>query len=187
MSNEISNSNRSLPSFNVHAEGNGVAVGYTDSINTTMNIIIADGSKSSLSTDFFNLIIGFDPFSTNRLVIERKRVLKEYISDDVKEKFCDWTKETISEIKKLPTIIAQERDGTTEQQAVFAFIREIKTQDNGIKIYFQKYFPIPFSFLYENMWELAITHKCELTRTHWTIKGVNLLEVMQDAGLFPGK
>ena len=79
-----------------------------------------------------------------------------------------------------------ERDGTEEQQAVLAFITDIKVQDNGIKVYFQKYLPIPFSFLKDYLSDLAM-YLFELTRTHWPIKKVDLIEVLQDAGLFPGK
>lgn len=188
MTNEISKTGSLsfTPSLTVHAEGDGIAVGYTDSVNTTMNIIMADGRKSSVSTDYFNLIIGYDPFEKDHILVDPKRALTEYISDDVKERFAGWTPEKISEIKKLPAIISCERDGTDGQQAVFAFIRDVKVQDNGIKVYFQKYFPIPFSFLNDNLNALAM-YLFELTRTHWTIKKVDLIEVMQDAGIFPGR
>lgn len=112
--------------------------------------------------------------------------MTEYISDEVKGEFSGWTVDAIEKIKKLPTIISMERDGTDEQQAVFAFIKDIKVQDNGIKVYFQRYFPIPFAFLKENLSELAM-NLFELTRTHWTIKKIDLLEVMHDAGIFWGK
>ena len=69
---------------------------------------------------------------------------------------------------------------------MFAFITNIKVQDNGIKVYYQKFFPIPFSFLSEHLTDLAM-YLFELTRTHWTIKKIDLLEVMQEAGLFPGR
>ena len=188
MTNEISKTGSlsSTPSLTVHAEGDGIAVGYTDSVNTTMNIIMADGRKSSVSTDYFNLIIGKKKKKKDHILVDPKRALTEYISDDVKERFAGWTPEKISEIKKLPAIISCERDGTDGQQAVFAFIRDVKVQDNGIKVYFQKYFPIPFSFLNDNLNALAM-YLFELTRTHWTIKKVDLIEVMQDAGIFPGR
>lgn len=176
----------SVPSVNVHAEGDGIAVGYTDSVSTTFNVIMADGKKSTISTDYFNLIIGYDPFPSDHILIEKSRALTEYISDDAKAEFGGWTPENIEKIKKLPAIISCERDGTDGQQAVFAFIRDVKVQDNGIKVYFQKYFPIPFSFLSDNLNELAM-YLFELTRTHWTIKKIDLVEVMQDAGIFPGR
>ena len=118
--------------------------------------------------------------------MDKSRALTEYITDDVKNAFCGWSDEAIEKIKKLPAIIAMERDGTEEQQALFAFIKDVRDQDNGVKVCFQRFFPISFSFLKDNLSDLAM-HLFELTRTHWTIKKVDLLEVMQDAGVFPGK
>jgi len=187
MSNEIAKKESMSPvQYSAHAEGDGIAVGYADSFSPTINLFLPDGTKNTSSPDYFNLIIGYDPFSSDRILIDKDRALTEYISDEVKDEFSGWTPDKIEKIKKLPTIIALEKDGTDEQQAIFAFIRDIKVQDNGIKVYFQKYFPIPFSFLKDNLSDLAM-YLFELTRTHWTIKKIDLLEVMQDAGLFPGK
>lgn len=176
----------SAPVFSAHAEDAGIAVGYADSFASTVNIILADGTKNTSSSEYFNLIIGYDPFEKDYIIVDNARALTEYISDEVKGEFSGWTVDAIEKIKKLPTIISMERDGTDEQQAVFAFIKDIKVQDNGIKVYFQRYFPIPFAFLKENLSELAM-NLFELTRTHWTIKKIDLLEVMHDAGIFWGK
>ena len=172
--------------FSAHADGDGIAVGYADSFAPTINLFLSDGSRAAANPEYFNLIIGYDPFEKDYILVDPRRALTEYMSEDVKKRFSGWTAETISEIKKLPAIISQERDGTDGQQAVFAFIKDIKVQDNGIKVYFQRYFPIPFSFLSEHLDELAM-HLFELTRTHWTIKRIDLLEVMQEAGIFPRK
>lgn len=165
-------------------EGKGVVVGHADTFAPTVNVILTDisGYRTELSSEYFNLIIGYDPFEKDHILVDTTRALTEYISDDVKERFAGWTPEKIAEIKKLPAIISQERDGTDGQQAVFAFIRDIRIQDNGIMVYFQRYYPIPFSFLKDCLSELAM-YQFELTRTHWTIKKVNLLQVMQDTGL----
>lgn len=189
MNNEIQKA-PALQPMSIHAEGDGIAVGYTDSVNTTFNVILTGdgGKRTELSRDYFNLIIGYDPFPSDRVLVDSSRALTEYITDEVKAEFGGWTPENIEKIKKLPAIISCERDGTNEQQAVFAFIKDIRRQENGIKVYFQKYYPIPFSFLSEHLSDLAM-YLFELTRTHWTIKNVDLMEVLQDAGiqLFPGK
>lgn len=185
MSSEISKKENALPVITAHAEGDGVAVGYADSFAPTFNIFLPDGRRSTANPDYFNLIIGYDPFEKNHILVDPKRALTEYISDEAKAQFGGWSTEAIEKIKKLPAIISCERDGTDGQLAVFAFIRDIKVQENGIKVYFQQYFPLPFSFLSENLSDLAM-YMFELTRTHWTIKNIDLLEVMQDAGVFPG-
>jgi len=174
------------PTFSAHAEGDGIAVGYADSFAPTVNLFLPDGSKTTSNPEYFNLIIGYDPFEKDHILVDPQRSLTEYISDEVKEQFCGWTAAAIEEIKKLPTIITQEWDRTDTQHAVFAFIRDLKVQDNGVKVRFQKYFPIPFSFLIDYSADLAM-NRFEIYRTHWTIKKVDLLDVMQDAGIFPGK
>ncbi len=189
MENEIDRKNGlpvAGPTFSVYAEGNATAVGYTDSINTTLNVIFADGKKSSVSSNYYNLLVGFDPFDKDYVLVPKERALTEYIQNDIKAEFGSWSAEAIEKIKKLPAIISMEADGTDEQQAVFAFIKNIKIQENGIKVYFQRYFPIPFTVLRANQQELAL-HLFEYTRTHWTIKNIDVVEVLQDAGVFPGK
>lgn len=187
MSNGIVKTEDAIPtSFSVHAEGDGIAVGYTDSFSPTINLFLSDGTKIASRPSYFNLIIGYDPFEKDYILVDKSRALTEYITDEVKNEFCGWSDDVVEKIKKLPAIIAMERDGTEEQQALFAFIKDVRDQDNGVKVYFQRFFPIPFSFLKDNLADLAM-HLFELTRTHWTIKKVDLLEVMQDAGVFPGK
>lgn len=172
-------------------EGKGVQIVHADSVTPTFNVFLSgEGEKRrELSMDYFNLIIGYDPFPSDHIIVDPNRALTEYISDETKEKFGGWTEEAIEKIKKLPAIITLERDKSDEQQnAVFAFIKDVRKQENGIKVYYQKYYPIPLSVLWDNMCELAI-YQFEFTRTHWTIKNIDLLEVLQDAGVqfFPGK
>ncbi len=174
-----------IPAINVHAEDNGVVVGHADSFAPTFNLFLSSGKHSSLSQSYFNLIIGYNPFEKNYIVVARQRALTEYISDDVRSEFAALDEKAIGKIKKMPAIISSEREDNDGQHAVFAFISDIKIQDNGIKVYFQRYFPIPFSFLIDNQSALAM-HGFELTRTHWTIKKIDLIEVMYEAGVFPG-
>ena len=178
--NEIAKQSHGLPSINVHADHEGVAIGYTDSVNTTLNVVLVDGKKSPLSKDYYALLMGYDPFEKDYVLVSKDRALTEYIQNDVKTKFSDLTPETIAAIKEIPAVISCEADGTESQQAVFAFIKDIRIQENGIKVYFH------YSVLRTYQQELAL-HLFEYTRTHWTIKNVDLIEVLQDAGAFPGR
>lgn len=167
--------------------GKGVQVGHADSFSPTVNVILSNhsGEQTSLSSTYYNLLIGYDPFERDHILVSKDRALTEHMDDSVKEKFCGWTPEKIAEIKKLPTVITCERDRTQidEQQGVLAFITDIKVQTNGINIHFQRYFPIPMRLLQENFFELGLTSVWELNRTHWAIKDINLLEVLHDAGM----
>jgi len=171
--------------INVHAEDNGVVVGHADSFAPTFNLFLPGGKRTSMDQSYFNLIIGYSPLEKDYIIIARQRALKEYISDDVRSEFSTLDEKAVEKIKKMPAIISSEREDDDGQQAAFAFITDIKIQDNGYKIYFQRFFTIPFSFLIENQSALAM-HNFELTRTHWTIKKVDLIEVMHEAGVFPG-
>lgn len=168
-----------------HAEDSGVAVGYAGSFAPTFNIFLSNGKRTTPAQGYFNLIIGYSPEEKDYIIIARQRALTEYISEDARSEFSSLDAEAVEKIKKMPAIISSEREDNDGQQATFGFINDIRIQDNGIKIYFQRCFPIPFSFLVENQSALAM-HGFELTRTHWTIKKVDLFEVMQEAGVFPG-
>lgn len=122
--NEIAKQSQSLPSINIHAEHEGVAIGYTDSVNTTLNVVLVDGKKSPLSKDYYALLMGYDPFEKDYVLVSKDRALTEYIQNDVKTKFSDLTPEAITAIKEIPAVISCEADGTKSQQAVFAFISQ---------------------------------------------------------------
>ncbi|MHB1153720.1 MAG: hypothetical protein ACYC00_15565, partial [Eubacteriales bacterium] len=92
-------------------------------------------------------------------------------------------------IKTLPTIFASEntRYGRSDdtQQAFFGMVTDVRVQDNGVKIYYQTLNAIPQKRLNELTNELAIVNRPfnELDRTHWTIKRVDLVEELRDAGI----
>ena len=47
----------------------------------------------------------------------------------------------------------------------------------------EEIFPIPVTVLVENEYALGTANGFESFRTHWTIKNINLLQVLQDAGI----
>lgn len=153
--------------------------------NVTINIPGNAGASNSLGSDYFNLIVGFDPFASDHLLVPLQRALTEYIEDDVQSRFGSLDETTIAQIKQLPTIIVEEfnRSNADSINALFAFITNIRRQQNGIKIYFKSVCKIPARVLQDNLHGLAIDMAFESTRTHWTIKNINLLEALQDAGV----
>lgn len=80
--NEIAKQSQSLPSINIHAEHEGVAIGYTDSVNTTLNVVLVDGKKSPLSKDYYALLMGYDPFEKDYALHE------EIVDDHIRQFFC---------------------------------------------------------------------------------------------------
>lgn len=174
-----------LHTITARAEGSGFAVGYAGSFAPTFNLFLSNGKRTTPTPGYFNLIIGYNTPDKDYVIIARQRALTKYISEDVRSEFAGLDTEAVEKIKKMPAIISSEREDDDGQQAMFGFINDIRIQDNGIKIYFQRCFPVPFSFLIENQSAMAM-HTFELTRTHWTIKKVDLFEVMQEAEVLPG-
>ena len=169
--------------------GKGIQISRAEHLNATINMsMIIPGTvsgKSSVSGEYYNLFIGFDPFEEERFRVPNDRVLCEYISDEVKSAFPSVDDETIPLIRSLPCIAAAEdrRGCDPAQQAAFGFITRIRKEEKCHVVYFQKYYPFPMSVLRENQFEFAIAHPFELTRTHWTIKRVNLMEALHDVGV----
>lgn len=183
---EIPNSSTYTPVKQVvmNNYGSGTQIDTVEG-NVTINIPSGIGANDSLGSDFFNLFVGFDPFASDHFIVPLNRALTEYMTDEVRSRFGSLDENTISRIKLLPTIIVEEFSNTTADSitAVLAFITNIRRQQNGVKIYFKPTCRISARVLQDNLYELAMDMGFESTRTHWTIKNINLLEVLQDAGV----
>ena len=189
MANEIDKVAGILPEVrNFYNGENGVQVAHADSLNQTINIIIPGNNSSqatALSEDYYNLLIGYDPFGSNHISVDRGRALTEYMAKEVSARFYGWDDEKLDKIKKLHAIICAEYNKDVpldEQQGVIALIKRIQFKQNEIVVFFQAIMPIPMSSIKANLFELGFEHEWELTRTHWSIKNVNLMEVLADAG-----
>ena len=167
--------------------GKGVQVGHADTFSPTINLIVtgANGQQSPANVDYYNLFVGFDPFSSDHFLMPKDRVLTEYITDELRSRFGGLDDSAIAEIKRLPSIIVEEysKGSADDKNAVFAFVTDIRKQQNGVMVYFQRFFPIPVTVLVENEYALGTANRFESFRTHWTIKNINLLQVLQDAGI----
>ena len=165
--------------------GKGVQVGHADTFSPTINLIVtgANGQQSPANVDYYNLFVGFDPFSSDHFLMPKDRVLTEYITDELRSRFGGLDDSAIAEIKRLPSIIVEEysKGSADDKNAVFAFVTDIRKQQNGVMVYFQRFFPIPVTVLVENEYALGTANGFESFRTHWTIKNINLLQVLQDA------
>ena len=60
---------------------------------------------------------------------------------------------------------------------------DIHKQQNGVMVYYQCLFPVSVKVLLENEYALGTVNGFESYRTHWAIKNINLLQVLQDAGV----
>ena len=151
-------------------------------------------TRGVLNRDYYNLFImggeTFTAFSGGHFIVQKDRALTENVSPDIEKAVNSLHTGAIEFIKTLPTIFASEntRYGRSDdvQQAYFGMVTDVRVQDNGIKIYYQTLNAISQKKLNEIMRELAIDGRPtfnELDRTHWTIKRVNLVEELRDAGI----
>jgi len=167
--------------------GKGVQVGHADTFSPTVNLIItgANGLQRPANIDYYNLFVGFDPFVSDHLLVPKDRVLTEYMTPELSTRFAPLDDSAIAEIKRFPSIIVDEYCKTTpsDKNAAFAFVTDIRKQQNGVMVYYQRFFPIPIKILLENEYALDTVNGFESYRTHWTIKNINLLQVLQDAGV----
>ena len=157
-------------------------------ISTTRN---APNTTFTLNTDYYNLfVIGTETFSDGHFIVPKDRALTESMTPENKAQFSALSDEAIARIRTFPSIFASENHyyGKTDDdhQAIFGIVKEVRIQDNGIKIHFQSLWPIQQQRLNEIIFQLAIggtTSFNELDRTHWAIKRVNLIEELKAAGI----
>lgn len=146
------------------------------------------------NSDYYNLIvdemIDFEKPGACFSVIP-SRALTEYIDDAVKFHFATLSEEAIQTLQTFPTIFAHENAkyglATPDQQAGFGYILKIKVRHEGILIKPSILWKFNQQILNDNLLNFDIRgHKgfCELNRTHWTVKKVNLFSEFRELG-FP--
>ncbi|WP_409226877.1 hypothetical protein [Gudongella sp. SC589] len=178
-----------------------VHVDHADNIHQTVNfnfIMRTPGGKresvsQTISTDYYNLfVIAGETFEHDHFLVPKNRALiKGNISNELFERLSSLTPEAIEEIKTFPSLFASENTdhwGRTdpEQEAIYGIVRDIRVQDNGIMIYYKELNYIPQHKINEISFNLGMGHPralVPLNTTQWTIKKINLIEALTDAGI----
>jgi hypothetical protein len=116
---------------------------------------------------------------------ELSRVIKEYTSDDLCKRYSTFDENTINELLTFPALFAYERSNKTE--AKLGFINRIKVEREEIVIEYS-FFPnmptIRPDFLDNPNSKLGIeTKRCEMYRTHWSVKNIDLLQGLFETGI----
>lgn len=176
-------------------------VGHANNVNNVVNIILPGTSHSTagllmntsltLSTEYYNLfVIGDETFCDGHFIVPKDRALTESITPGIASKYASLGEDAIDHIKTFPSLFASENRSycctDDEHEAYFGIVKDVRIQQNGIKIYFQLISALPQQRLNEIAPNLALDRASminELGRTHWAIKQVNLLGVLSDAGL----
>ena len=148
------------------------------------------GQGVTLNYDCFNFfVLGTEQYDGPTFIVPKDRALTESTSDEMKALCAALTPEAIAIVKTFPALFCSENHHFTktdpDHMAYYGYVTDIKVQDNGIKIYFTKLNAFPQQVLIDIAAELCIGGARafnELSRTHWAIKSVNLVEELEKAG-----
>ena len=179
--------------------GNNSFVAHANTVENNITVMLNDPrtrrgenkARITYDTDYYHLfVILGEKFEDDYFLVPKDRALTESTNDELKAKYASLTPEAIEGLKRYPAIFADENHsyGKTDddQDAYFGFVKDVKIQDNGIKIYFAILTAIPQQVLNEQFNEFGIWGAYsfnELNRTHWALKQINLVEALQRAGV----
>ena len=188
---------------NLNQYGNeGTQIAYVQNYDGTFHqtVVILQGGTASetplvaqgltFNYDCFNFfVIGTEQYTEPSFIVPKNRALTESTSQEIKDQCAALTPEAISIIKTFPALFCSENHhfSTTDPDhlAYYGYVKDIKIQDNGIKIYYQILNQLPQQALIDLSEDLCIGGArafTELCRTHWAIKRINLVEVLEKAG-----
>lgn len=204
MKNELQQAPSSIVPTTVTQTGKkNVHIEHAENVNNTVNLNVTYMIRQlnqkpiqvtqTVNKDYYNLfVIGREEFYNNHFLVPKDRALVQgTLASDLFKRLSTLTPEAIKEIKTFPALFASENTnywGKTneQQQTIYGLVTDIKVQDNGIKVYFQPFTYIEQQTINDLALELGIgnhTAITELNRTHWTIKKINLIEALTDAGI----
>ena len=165
--------------------------------NSLPGIPGATPTPVAYSRDYYNLIVyGQEPLLTDcHITFEKDRCLVEpkHITEELRDRFSPLTAEIIEELKGFLCILACENKyyGWTDEDhyAAVAQLMDVKNRSNGIELYLHPLFAVSQARISERVFELGIAGRYkrynELNHSHWTVKEIDLMEVLDDAGLNP--
>ena len=154
---------------------------------TAMPVI---GQGVTFNYDCFNFfVLGGEQYEGAYFIVPKDRALTESTSQEMKDLCASLSPEAIAIIKTFPAVFCSENryysKTDPDHMAFYGYVTDIKVQDNGIKVYFTKLNQLPQQVLIDLSYELSIAGAksyTELSRTHWAIKRINLVEVLENAG-----
>lgn len=200
MNNEIQVANGNMPTTSTpqsvftNSGDNGVQILNQGTIN--MYPVTGNGSlynaATKISTDYYNLfVVGNENFTENSFLIGKECALTidEGVSPEISARFAPLSDEAKAAIKAFPSIFASlnHQYGCTDEahNAIFGRVTDVEVMENGIKVHIHKACLIPQQRLNEMASNLGILTACgtnEFNRTHWTIKPIDLIDELRQAG-----
>ncbi|MFT9076214.1 hypothetical protein [Ethanoligenens sp.] len=148
-------------------------------------------TRRTINADYYNLfIIGDETFTGGYFIVPKKCALTESIAPELKALYAKLDMDAVATIKTFPAIFAGKNHqyccAGGNQEAYLGFVNDISIQDNGIRVSFHLLYAIPQRRLNELACEISIDSASafnEFDSTHWTIKRINIIEKLRNAGL----
>lgn len=158
--------------------------------NAISEVVLNSEPTQTIERDYYNLVVTTDEISNGKTTILRNRSLKT--DTDIVRQLSDFSAAARARLMKFPSLIMNENTeyaGRTdaEQKAYYGFIIDIKVHENGkVMIKFNCKAMIPQQAINKIIDHLDIFGGMaimELNNTHWTVKNVDLIEELTEAGL----
>ena len=199
--NQITIATTSLPSeLNINQPINELNLNQgtiNNNCNTSLIFSVVQTNKGLLkpvqykySSSCFNLFVveNDEQFNDGSFEVTKDSSLTKYIDENIKNKYIGLDETSIESIKTYPCIFASRNHlsfGKTDENhyCYFGFIDEILPLDKTIKIKYHMITPIKQNDLIKIMSDLKIKQtsmRNEFDETHWTIKNVDLLGILDN-------
>lgn len=179
---------------------NATQIAHVGNYNdTSTNLIINNLNQPTMppiarvfNREYYNLfVVGDEEFpGSGSFIIPKDKALTKNVADDIKDSINELLPENIEQIKTYPAIFANKNSvfgqSDNEQLAYYGSITEIKVQSHGVKISYYLLNGINQKILNEVKSELGIKgHESfnELDETNWSIKKIDLIHELKNAGI----
>ena len=132
----------------------------------------------------YHLIVVGDSevYDGNPVMLEGSRVLREYTSAALSDRYSELTGDQIAELKRFPALFACEH--ATKTDARLGWLTRIQVRSDTARLCYafdDSLPPISWEQIKVLEWDLDIDNY-ELNRTHWALKDVDLFEVLIENG-----
>ena len=146
----------------------------------------------SLNREYYNLfVIGGEKFKNSEFTIQKDRALTTSIEPNVKKRFFNlYDDRVVEQIFSLPSLFMSENvdymRSRPGQKVLFGRVTDLTIEPNDIRISFEAEMQIFQQSITDISHDLGIIGNpgcSELNNTHWTIKQVDLINVLTRTGL----
>jgi hypothetical protein len=186
----------------------GTMVSHANTVNTTNvsnnRVVIVESAPTSasapketevtMSRNYFSLFVlgrGDDlPYPTGSFFMPRDRLLETvYTRKEIIDLIRGFGDESLRRIRSYPALVCNEnqraRKAEDNRMIYYGQIRDVHVQENGVWFDYLVLNAIPQNSINGIQGDLAIgstTYFDEMMHTHWSIKQVDLVRVLRQAG-----